>query len=84
MTIKEFIEKEKEKNNLIGYSVELSYYEMKKSNNSLYMADKYKYELYGMFRALYNTDYITKDEYDNLFDDTQNEHYNVIKNILNI
>lgn len=84
MTIKEFIEKEKEKNKLIGYSIELLYDDMKKSNDSLLMADKYKYELYGMFRALYHMDYITQDEYDSLFDDTINEHYEVIKNILNI
>lgn len=84
MTIKEFIKREKEKNKLIGYSIELVYDDMKKSNDSISMADKYKYELYGMFRALYNTEYITQDEYDSLFNDTMNEHYGVIKNILNI
>ena len=84
MTIKEFIEREKEKNNMIGYAIEQTYDDMKKSDNSLTIAEIYKHELYGMFRALYCTNYIIKDEYNSLFDDTQNEHYQTIKNILNI
>ena len=48
------------------------------------IANTYKYELVGMIRGLYYVDYISKDEYFDLFDDIQHEHYEVIKNILHI
>ena len=68
---------------MIGYDIEQTYDDMKKSDNNLTVADIYKHELYGMFRSLYCTNYITKDEYYSLFYDTQNEHYKVFKTILN-
>jgi len=78
MTIKEFIEREKEKNSIIGFAIELTYEDLKYSEDNKWMAEKYKNELFGMLKILNLTNYITENEYHELFTNTQEEYRKVI------
>lgn len=78
MTIKEFIKREKEKNSIIGFAIELTYEDLKYSEDCKWLAEKYKNELFGMLKILKLTNYITEEEHHELFINTQEEYRKVI------
>ena len=70
MTLKEFIEKEKHNGKLVGFGLEMRMKNLEQSGKFDFEGEKH--QLYGFLESLYYTNYISAEEYDNLFEDTQN------------
>lgn len=70
MKINEFIEKEQKLNKKVGFALEIMLDDLKDSDK--YLLEAHKYKLYGFLSALKDTDYISKEIYDELFKDIQN------------
>lgn len=66
--IKEFIEAEKANHKMVGYILEDSYNGFINSSNS-FSKEIHKSELIAQLRILRHTDYISKEEYENFFDE---------------
>ena len=82
MTLKEFINKEKELHNLVGFNLELKVKNLQTSTR--YTIDLNAHEIFGFLNALHCTDYISSEVWEGLFDDTQkiqNETYRKLWNL---